>query len=123
MQQPELRFPSFHGLLSVLIPNFFSSLFQPTFLFHSVFSGEKKETRDPPLFSFHTSSNSSKASQNNNFVWKQKRSKLVKKASYFCLSLSSYDLFLIVMFYFFKSLLLLIKKVAVEVLDDPSLIF
>ena len=27
MQQPELRFPSFHGLLSVLIPSFFSHFF------------------------------------------------------------------------------------------------
>ena len=86
MQQPELRFPSFHGLLSILYPNFFSH-FHPTFFFYSVFPGEKKETRDPPLFSFHTSSNSSKASQNNNFVWKQKRSKLVKKPSYSCLPL------------------------------------
>ena len=88
MQQPELRFPSFHGLLSVLISNFFLHFFILLFLFNSVFSGEKKETRDPPLFSFHTSSNSSsKASQNNNFVWKQKRSKLAKKVSYYCLPL------------------------------------
>ena len=75
-----------------------------------------KKRKKQPLFSFQTSSHSSKASQNNHFFWErtENRERRVMKMLH---------LFFVLWTIFFKSLLFLINKVAVEVLDDPSLIF